>query len=313
MKKSNKEFVAEFMNQLDSGKLVQVIQGLLNQEEITIENTPVIVSKSEIVEEIPTKVENNETNITIEKLSVSEKPSFASVYTKDDDNDEKIVSWFAQKAQPYLEPKKPLEVQIETDLYGLMFTTEGKIEAERLRTLKEAEAFAKLSPQEQIEALEIKNVLEKQEILRKLQLEQKKDALKAVEKAKFLPKDYISTFKSKDNNDSPLEKMEKSRAEQEAEAYKAAEYRVDNNIRGRSFAENFLDQKVKNDRLAREINQKMTEKGYQDTVFTSLQTHIRNVQQKNKELEEKEKLQPQVEAIEKELDELLLQDFPEIT
>lgn len=297
MKKSNKEFVADFMNQLDSGKLVQVIQGLLNQEEITVQDEQIVVSAPEIVEETPVVIEPSNSDITIEKLSVTEKPTKPNFMN---DDDEEVVKWFADRSRHYLEPKKAKEVPIEQDVYGLMFTPEGKIEAERQKVLKDAAIFALLSPQEQKESLIAKNVLEKQEILKILQKEQKQDALKAVEKAKFLPKNYVAP-NIPINDSSPMEKIEKSRREIEEESYRAAEYRVDHNLKGRNYAEDMLNNKVRNDRLAKEINNRMTDKNYQNSIFPDLVEHIREVNRKNRELEEKEKLKPQVDAIEKEL------------
>ncbi len=310
MKKSNKEFVAEFMNQLDSGKLIQVIQGLLNQDEITVQNEPIVISTPEIVEETPKVVETNDSNITIEKLSVSEKqtkPNFMN------DDDEKVVQWFAEKAKVYLDPKKPSEVPIEEDIYGKSFTVAGKLEAERLALLQEAENFAKLSPQEQKDALVTKRVLEEQELLKQLKARQNRDALSAAKTNLLLSKIDKSTKPSV-----TAEYREKYSREQEIEAYKAAEYRVDNNIPGKNFAETLLNDKVKNDRLAREINAKMMNKDYQDSVLPSLQAHIQEVQRKNNEYDAKARLQPQVDALEKELaltrelDDLLTKDLSEI-
>lgn len=305
MKKSNKEFVAEFMNQLDSGKLVQVIQGLLNQEEITVQDEPIVVSKPEIIQETAIITENNDSNITIEKLSVTEKQNTPNFM---DDDDEKVIKWFAERSKHHFEPKKPKEVPIEQDVYGLLFTQEGKIEAERQKVLKEAAIFALLSPQEQKDALIAKNVLEKQALLNKLQLEKKFDAINAVQKAKLLPKDYVSTHVPV-NDSSPMEKVEKSRREMEEQFYKEAEYRVDHNIPGRNIAESMANDRVKNDRLVKKINAQMTDKDYQESIFPNLVEHIKEVNRKNREYDEKLKLQPQIDAIEKELEDLLMKDL----
>ena len=289
MKKSNKEFVAEFMNQLDSGKLLQLVQGLLNQEEI-LQNEEILVSNNE-----NNQLELDNSNITIEKLSISEKPTIETIFMKnDEDNEETLVKWFAERAKPHFEPKKVKEVPIEQDIYGLMFTQEGKLELERQKMLKEAETFASLSREKQLEILikEREKEREKEELI-KSGMEQK-----------------ILNNLNKVSNPTPVEK---TRAELEIENYKAAEYRIDNNIPAKNKIEQFMMDKVKSDRLAKEINNKMADNNYQSSIFVNLQSHIQEVQKKNRELEEKETLKPQVEAIEKELDDLLLvQDIPEI-
>jgi len=143
MKIMNKQFILEFLNQLDTPKLVQVLSSLSDKEEAEdkeyIDYTEPVPSKTtvipkdkirklvvepvEIFEEISDKIDNN--IVVVDKVNVvkdvHKKAQNALEKYINLETEEDFEKWLADNAKKHLEPPEPLEVPIVDDLYEKFF------------------------------------------------------------------------------------------------------------------------------------------------------------------------------------------------
>lgn len=89
MKKSNKEFITEFLNQVDSGKLVQVIKGLLSEDI----SEPIIESVEYI--EVPQDNPKEDTIVVVDKLDIIDDK------LKTSDVEEDFEKWIVANAKKH--------------------------------------------------------------------------------------------------------------------------------------------------------------------------------------------------------------------
>lgn len=260
----NKEFVKEYLNQLENTRLLVVLQGLLDN------TNPVDIEEGvDLPVETPTVV--NEP--IIESIAVI--PATPELPKAAFGEDETFEEWIVRKAKKHLEPPAPLkEVEIVNDLYEKFYGENRLTPMERLI----------LSLQTETDSEKAKALLNELAVLISEEAQAKKEAKQDLSRKQY--REFARSVK----RDIVLKKETLDAATQLGL------------IVPDSRIEIVPNPDMRKDRdLAAQINDKITSKEYFTNYSSGIKEIIQPIEDKNRKLEEQWKQDELIEDLEREL------------